>query len=42
MMADVGILVAFAMIITSLLSLTVIPALLVTVRPKFIYGDVKR
>jgi predicted RND superfamily exporter protein len=39
MMADVGILVAFAMIITSLLSLTVIPALLVTVRPKFIYGD---
>jgi predicted RND superfamily exporter protein len=38
MMADVGILVAFAMIITSLLSLTVIPALLVTVRPKFIYG----
>jgi predicted RND superfamily exporter protein len=38
MMADVGILVAFAMIITSLLSLTVIPALLVTIRPKFIYG----
>jgi predicted RND superfamily exporter protein len=37
-MADLGILVAFAMIITSLLSLTVIPALLVTVRPKFIYG----
>jgi predicted RND superfamily exporter protein len=37
-MADMGILVAFAMIITSLLSLTVIPALLVTVRPKFIYG----
>jgi predicted RND superfamily exporter protein len=38
MIADVGILVAFAMIITSLLSLTVIPALLVTIRPKFIYG----
>jgi predicted RND superfamily exporter protein len=38
MMADVGILVAVAMIITSLLSLTVIPALLVTVKPKFIYG----
>jgi predicted RND superfamily exporter protein len=41
MMADVGILVAFAMIITSLLSLTVIPALLVTVKPKFIYSGKK-
>ncbi|MDR0388133.1 MAG: MMPL family transporter [Treponema sp.] len=36
--ADMGILVALAMVITALLSLTVIPALLVTVKPKFIYG----
>jgi predicted RND superfamily exporter protein len=41
-LADVGILVAFAMVITSLLSLTLIPALLITVRPRFIYGNVKR
>jgi predicted RND superfamily exporter protein len=37
-LADVGILVAFAMIITSLLSLTLIPAMLITIKPKFIYG----
>jgi predicted RND superfamily exporter protein len=36
--ADMGILIALAMVITALLSLTVIPVLLVTVRPKFIYG----
>jgi predicted RND superfamily exporter protein len=41
-LADVGILVAFAMLITSLLSLTLIPALLITIKPKFIYGNVKR
>jgi predicted RND superfamily exporter protein len=36
--SDVGILVAVAMMITALLSLTVIPALLLLVKPKFIYG----
>ncbi|MDR2375583.1 MAG: MMPL family transporter [Treponema sp.] len=36
--SDVGILVAVAMLITALLSLTVIPALLLLVQPKFIYG----
>lgn len=36
--ADLGLLVALAMIITAFLSLTVIPALLVTIKPKFIYG----
>jgi predicted RND superfamily exporter protein len=38
-LADVGILVAFAMIITSILSLTLIPAMLVTIKPGFIYGS---
>ncbi|MDR2136243.1 MAG: MMPL family transporter [Treponema sp.] len=36
--SDVGILVAFAMLVTALLSLTVIPALLLLVKPKFVYG----
>ncbi|MFP3042218.1 MMPL family transporter [Treponema primitia] len=36
--ADLGLLVALAMIITAFLSLTVIPAFLVTLKPKFIYG----
>jgi predicted RND superfamily exporter protein len=36
--ADLGLLVALAMIITAFLSLTVIPTLLVTIKPKFIYG----
>ncbi|GHT77333.1 antibiotic transporter [Spirochaetia bacterium] len=37
--ADMGILVALAMIITALLSLTLIPALLTLIKPKFIYGS---
>jgi predicted RND superfamily exporter protein len=36
--SDMGILIALAMVITALLSLTVIPTLLVTVKPKFVYG----
>ncbi|GHU61453.1 antibiotic transporter [Spirochaetia bacterium] len=37
--ADMGLLVALAMIITALLSLTLIPALLTLIKPKFIYGS---
>ena len=36
--ADLGILVAFCMMITAVISLTVIPALLTVIKPKFIYG----
>ncbi|GHV77240.1 antibiotic transporter [Spirochaetia bacterium] len=39
MIADMGLLVALAMIITALLSLTLIPALLTLIKPKFIYGS---
>jgi predicted RND superfamily exporter protein len=36
--AQLGALIMFSMFITALVSLTVIPALLTTVKPKFIYG----
>jgi predicted RND superfamily exporter protein len=35
--AEMGALIAFSMIITALLSLTIIPALLTTIKPKFIF-----
>jgi predicted RND superfamily exporter protein len=38
-MAEFGALVALSMAVTALVSLTVIPALLMTFRPKFIYGN---
>jgi predicted RND superfamily exporter protein len=38
--ADMGLLVALAMGITAFLSLTVIPALLITFKPKFIYRSI--
>jgi predicted RND superfamily exporter protein len=37
-LSELGILVALSMAITALVSLTVIPVLLVTIKPKFIYG----
>jgi predicted RND superfamily exporter protein len=37
--ADLGILIAFCMMITALISLTVIPALLTLIKPKFIYKE---
>jgi predicted RND superfamily exporter protein len=39
--AEMGILIAFSMIITALVSLTIIPALLTTIKPRFIYGGKK-
>jgi predicted RND superfamily exporter protein len=39
--AEMGTLVALSMFITALISLTVIPALLTTIKPKFIYGGKK-
>ncbi len=36
--AEIGMLVAFSMIITALVGLVVIPALITTIKPKFIYG----
>jgi predicted RND superfamily exporter protein len=40
-MAQFGMLVALSMIVSALVSLTVVPALLETVKPKFIFGAVK-
>jgi predicted RND superfamily exporter protein len=40
-LAELGALIALSMMITALVSLTVIPALLITVKPKFIYGGGK-
>jgi predicted RND superfamily exporter protein len=40
-LADFGALIALSMIITAIISLTVIPVLLITVKPKFIYGGKK-
>ncbi|MCL1836729.1 MAG: MMPL family transporter [Treponema sp.] len=37
--AELGALIALSMIITALVSLTVIPALLTVIKPKFIYGN---
>jgi predicted RND superfamily exporter protein len=37
--ADLGILIAFCMVITALISLTLIPALLTLIKPKFIYKE---
>jgi predicted RND superfamily exporter protein len=37
--SDVGLLVAFSMLVTALLSLTLIPALLLLIQPRFIYGE---
>jgi predicted RND superfamily exporter protein len=37
-LAELGALIALSMVITALVSLTVVPALLITVKPKFIYG----
>jgi len=37
--ADLGILIGFCMMITALISLTVIPALLTLIKPKFIYKE---
>jgi len=39
MVAELGILIGFCMIITALISLTVIPALLTLIKPKFIYKE---
>jgi predicted RND superfamily exporter protein len=36
--ADLGLLIALSMLITAFVSLTVIPALLMVIKPKFIYG----
>ena len=36
--AELGLLIALSMLITALVSLTVIPALLAVIKPKFIYG----
>ena len=36
--AELGLLIAFSMLITALVSLTVIPALLMVIKPKFIFG----
>jgi predicted RND superfamily exporter protein len=38
-MAQFGGLVALSMMISAIVSLTVIPVLLTTVKPKFIYGQ---
>jgi predicted RND superfamily exporter protein len=38
--AEMGALIGFSMIITALVSLTIIPALLTTIKPKFIYGGI--
>jgi predicted RND superfamily exporter protein len=38
-LAELGALIALSMMITALVSLTVVPALLITVKPKFIYGE---
>jgi predicted RND superfamily exporter protein len=40
-MAQFGALIALSMGISAVVSLTVIPVLLITVKPKFIYGAVK-
>jgi len=40
--AELGILIAFCMVITALISLTVIPALLTLIEPKFIYKENKQ
>jgi predicted RND superfamily exporter protein len=40
-MAQLGALIAFSMVITALVSLTIIPVLLITIKPKFIYGGEK-
>jgi predicted RND superfamily exporter protein len=37
--AELGLLIALCMVITAFISLTVIPALLAVIKPKFIYGD---
>jgi predicted RND superfamily exporter protein len=37
--AEMGMLIAFSMIITAIVSLTIIPALLTTIKPKFIYSQ---
>jgi uncharacterized protein len=39
--AQLGALIALSMLITAFVSLTVIPALLTTIKPKFIYGENK-
>jgi len=36
--AELGLLIALSMLITAFVSLTVIPALLMVIKPKFIYG----
>ncbi|MDR2659582.1 MAG: MMPL family transporter [Spirochaetaceae bacterium] len=41
MLAQLGALVALSMLITALVSLTIIPVLLTTIKPKFVYGDVR-
>jgi predicted RND superfamily exporter protein len=37
--ADLGILIAFCMVVTAIISLTVIPAMLTLIKPKFIYKE---
>ena len=37
--AELGLLISLCMVITALISLTVIPALLLTIKPKFIFGN---
>jgi predicted RND superfamily exporter protein len=37
--AELGMLIALSMLITALVSLTVIPALLTVIKPKFIFND---
>jgi len=37
--AELGVLIAFSMLITALVSLTVIPALLAVIKPQFIFGN---
>ena len=36
--AELGLIIALCMLITAIISLTVIPALLITIKPKFIFG----
>jgi predicted RND superfamily exporter protein len=40
-MAQFGLLVALSMMISAIVSLTVIPVLITTIKPKFIYGEAK-
>jgi predicted RND superfamily exporter protein len=40
-LAEFGLLIALSMVITALVSLIVIPVMLTTIKPKFIYGNIK-